>query len=86
MNWHDATRTVVWTGFGLFAAAFVLLGIWDLVLIIKNKLPGNSASGVILDIARTVPWFVFLIAFVLGVLVGHFLWPQVVRLITPPAA
>ena len=76
MTW---ARTVVWVGFGLFALSFVLLGVWDLFLILKGRLPGNSASAVILEIARTVPWFVFALGLALGVLVGHFLWPQVVR-------
>lgn len=79
MTPYQWTQRIVWTGFGLFAAAFVLLGVWDLVLIARHQLGGNSASAVILGIARTQPLLVFSIGLVLGVLVGHFLWFQTVR-------
>ncbi len=76
MTLYSWTQRIVWIGFGLFAAAFLLLGAWDIVLIAKGRLAGNSASRVILEIARTAPIFVFVIGLVLGVLVGHFSWPQ----------
>lgn len=82
MTWHEWTQRVVWISFGVFVAAFLLLGIWDLVLIAKGRLTGKSASGVVLELARTQPILLFAVAFMLGILAGHFLWPQVVRLVT----
>jgi hypothetical protein len=69
---------VLW-GFVTFAASFVALGVWDLVLIYRGKLTGNSASRVILEIAQAHPGWVFFVAFALGVLVGHFLLFQTVK-------
>ena len=79
MTFHDQTRLVVWIGFAVFACAFLLLGAWDIFLIAKNKLPGNSASSVILDIAHQQPIFVLVIGLILGILVGHFTWPQTLK-------
>jgi hypothetical protein len=63
----------------VFAASFVALGVWDLVLIYRGQIAGNSASRVILDTAREHPIWIALLAFVLGILTGHFTWPQVLR-------
>jgi hypothetical protein len=72
---HEATHLVVRIAGWTFLSAFLLLGAWDLVLIAKGKLSGNSASGVILEVARQAPVWTVLVALAVGVLVGHFFWP-----------
>lgn len=76
MNAYDRTQAVVWVFLGLFLASFAILGVWDLVLIARGQLTGNSASRVIQDFARNEPVWLFFIALILGVLVGHFFWGQ----------
>jgi hypothetical protein len=76
---YDRTQVVVVVAFAVFAASFVALGVWDLVLIYRGQIAGNSASRVILDTAREHPIWIALLAFVLGILTGHFTWPQVLR-------
>jgi hypothetical protein len=73
---HEATHLVVRISGWTFLAAFLLLGIWDLVLIGRGRLSGNSASGVILEVARSEPVWTVLVALAVGVLAGHFFWPQ----------
>jgi hypothetical protein len=72
---HEATHVIVRIAGWMFLSAFLLLGAWDLVLIAKGRLAGNSASGVILEIARDAPVWTVLVALAAGVLVGHFFWP-----------
>lgn len=79
MSLHDIAHRIVWIGFSVFAGSWALLGIWDLVLIARGKLANNSASTVILEIASEHPFFVFVIGLALGVLVGHLLWAQILR-------
>lgn len=76
MTAYERTRVAVGLCFGLFATSFVGLGIWDLVLIYRGQLRGNSASAVIKDFAQHQPVWVFALGLMLGVLIGHFLWPQ----------
>jgi hypothetical protein len=73
---YERTRVVVAAAFGLFALSFVALGVWDLILIYRGQLSGNSASRVIKDFAQAQPIWAFALGLVLGVLIGHFLWPQ----------
>ena len=62
------------------ALSLLTLGVRDLVLIFSGGLHGASASRVIADLARSEPIWAFLPAliggFTLGVLTGHFGWPQ----------
>lgn len=76
MTAYERTRVVVSAAFGLFALAFVTLGVWDLILIHRQQIDGNSASRVIKDFAQAQPIWVFALGLILGVLIGHFLWPQ----------
>ncbi len=76
MTAYERTRVVVAAAFGLFALAFVTLGVWDLVLIYRKQIDGNSASRVIKDFAQAEPVWVLALGLVLGVLIGHFFWPQ----------
>jgi hypothetical protein len=76
---YERTRVVVIAAGALFAVSFLTLGVWDLVLIARGQLGGNSASRVIKDFAQAEPVWVFLLGLVLGVLTGHFMWPQVQR-------
>jgi uncharacterized membrane protein len=76
---YDRTQVVVIVAFAVFAASFIALGIWDLVLIYRGQIAGNSASRVILDTARAHPIWLALLFFVLGVLAGHFFWGQTVK-------
>lgn len=79
-------QTLLWVKIAavLFAAglglALLTLGLRDLVLIFTGGLRGASASRVIADLARSEPIWVFLPAliggFTIGVLTGHFVWPQ----------
>jgi hypothetical protein len=71
---YERTQVVVWVAFGVFAASFLLLGVWDLVLIYRRQLGGNSASRVIADFAQAHPVWVFALGLMLGTLIGHFLW------------
>lgn len=79
MTAYERTRIVVWVAFGVFASSFAILGIWDLVLIYRRQLGGNSASRVIADFAQAHPVWVFVIGLMLGTLIGHFLWYQRAR-------
>jgi hypothetical protein len=73
---YERTKVVVAAAGALFALSFLALGIWDLVLIYRGELGGNSASRVIKDFAQGEPIWVFLLGLVLGILAGHFAWPQ----------
>lgn len=76
---HAATHLVVRIVGWWFLAGFAALGIWDLVLIAQGRLAGNSASGVIREVASSAPIWTILAALCVGVLVGHFFWPLRVR-------
>ncbi len=76
MTAYERTQVVVRVGFALFAASFLLLGVWDLVLIYRHQLSVASASRVIKEFAQAQPVWVFLLGLALGILVGHFIWPQ----------
>jgi hypothetical protein len=73
---HEATHLVVRIAGWTFLAAFLLLGVWDVILILQGRLRGNSASSVILEIARSEPIWTALVGLAVGVIVGHFFWPQ----------
>lgn len=79
MTAYERTQVVVKAAGAVFALSFVALGVWDLLLIKRGQLGGNSASRVILDYATAHPAWVFVLGLALGVLVGHFAWPQVRR-------
>ena len=75
MSPHEQTHLVV-RAFGWWMlTGFAALGVWDLWLIYRGFLGGNSASGVILEVARQAPVWTVLAALCVGVLVGHFFWP-----------
>jgi hypothetical protein len=77
LTWVKVAAAVFATG---VIASLLVLGIRDLVLIFSGGLRGASASRVIADLARSEPIWAFLPAliggFTLGVLTGHFVWPQ----------
>lgn len=79
MTAYERTQIVVKVAGAVFVASFVALGVWDLLLIQRGQLVGNSASRVLLDYASSHPVWVFILGLMLGVLVGHFAWPQVRR-------
>jgi len=56
---------------GILAAITLLLVAWD-VYAATNKERGDTVSEVVLGFARRHP----VIPFLLGVLMGHLLWPQ----------
>lgn len=70
---HLLLRVVVWW----FLAGVAALGVWDLILIARRQLAGNSASEVILEVGRQVPGWFAVVALLVGFLLGHLLWPQV---------
>lgn len=76
MTAYERTKIAVGILFGVFAASFVGLGIWDLILIYRGDLNAASASRVIKDFAQAQPAWVFLLGLALGILIGHFAWPQ----------
>lgn len=76
MDYHYWTHRVVQIAALNIVFTFVAIGLWDLFLIYKNALAGNSASRVILEISMKVPIWVAGVALILGVLAGHFWWPQ----------
>ena len=77
LTWVKWAAIVFAVGVG---TSLLLLGVRDLVLIFSGGLRGASASRVIADLARSEPIWAFLPAliggFTLGVLTGHFVWPQ----------
>lgn len=75
MTAHESTHLVVRLVGWWFLVGFAALGIWDLWLIYRGQLGGNSASGVILEVARQAPIWTVLVAFGVGVLAGHFFFP-----------
>ncbi len=85
MRLHDWSH--FWARFGLISiiAGFVIgiavWAIWDVDIIARGKLLGNSASEAIRDMLYNTPpglliLIVSIIAFTLGTLNGHFGWPQ----------
>lgn len=76
MTPHAATHLVVRVVGWWLLAGVAALGVWDLVLIARGQLTGNSASGVILEVARQSPLWLALASFAVGILTGHFWWPQ----------
>lgn len=80
MTIHQATHALVrWTGFA-FAASMLAWGIWDLVLIYRGELGhGNSASSVIAEVVRANIHWALVIAFIVGILFGHFFFAMKVK-------
>lgn len=91
MTMHDWTHRLVWWGVVNVALTFAAWGVWDLVLVARGDLRGNSASGIVLEGAQRHPAWAFafgalvgalpwpvaaLVGIAVGVLVGHFFWPQ----------
>ena len=60
----------LWT-IGILVGVTLLLIVWD-VYAATNKERGDTISEVVLGFARRHP----VIPFLLGVLMGHLLWPQ----------
>lgn len=71
---HGRTRTVRRWTIAILITVTALLIAWDVYAVITGGSSG-TISDVVLDFARAHP----VVAFVLGVLCGHLLWPQVVR-------
>ena len=91
MTWHAWTHRIVLWGALNILATLATWGAWDLWLIREGELSGNSASGIVLETTSRFPAFAFLFGGLLaslhwtwegllgicvGVLVGHFTWPQ----------
>jgi len=60
-----------WWTIAILAGVSLLLIVWD-IYAATNKERGDTISEVVLDFARRHP----VIPFLLGVLMGHLLWPQ----------
>lgn len=76
MTAYERTRYVVIAAFALFAGSFITLGVWDLVLIYRGQLARASASRVIKEFAQAQPVWLLVLGLIVGVLIGHFFWPQ----------
>lgn len=63
--------TARWWTIGILAVVTILLIAWD-VYAATNKERGDTISEVVLAFARRHP----VIPFLMGVLMGHLLWPQ----------
>lgn len=79
MTAYERTVVVLIVVGAVAAACLAALGVWDLLLIHRDQLAGNSASRAIYNTASAHPVWVFILGAALGVLVGHFGWPQRVR-------
>jgi len=65
---------VRWTVAGM-ALVFLSVIAWDIRLAFDG-VPGNTISGVVMGEALQHPWVALVVVFALGVLCGHFFWPQ----------
>jgi hypothetical protein len=79
MDLHLAAGFVVVTGLILCLLALLLYGIWDLYMQAKGRMRGVTASNWIGRFVHTWPLAVFCAGLALGILAGHFLWTQTIR-------